>query len=177
MVQRDRLSYRTLQWLVAAFALLHNLEEAVTMPSFAPLMREHLSGFAPSGLLAATEHLAWFYIALIVATLVPFFVVLVAVKKPASRAAAWAVVLVQSIFLVNVFAPHVPAALVLRGYAPGVVTALALQLPFSVLFLRRSVREGAVSKAGVALALGLALPALVLLLGTLYFVVGKAASN
>jgi hypothetical protein len=76
---------------------------------------------------------------------------------------------------VNVFVPHLPAAWVLGGYAPGVVTAVAIQLPFSVFFLRRSVRESAVSMPGVALAVGLAPPALAGLLGVMYFVVGKVA--
>ena len=75
--------------------------------------------------------------------------------------------------LVDAFVPHVPAALMLSGYAPGVVTAVAIQLPYSVFFAWRSVRNGAVSKTGVALAVGLAVPALVGLLGALYFVVGK----
>jgi hypothetical protein len=173
VLQLGRLPYRTLQWLVAAFALLHNLEEAVMMPAFAPLVRERFSGIAPPALLAATAHLSWFYIALTVATLVPFFVVLVAVTRPTSRAAAWAVVFVQSLFFVNVFVPHVPAALMLGGYAPGVVTAVAIQLPYSVFFLRRSVREGVVSRAGAALAVGLGLPALLVSLGALYLVVGN----
>jgi hypothetical protein len=173
LLQADRLSYRTLQWLVAAFALLHNLEEAVMMPAFAPLMRERLSGRAPSVLLAATEDLSWFYIALIVVTLAPFFVVLAAVTRRTSRAANWAVVFVQSIFFVNVFVPHIPAALAMGGYAPGVVTAVAIQLPFSVVFLRRSVREGVVSRTGTALTVALGIPALLVLLGALYLVLEK----
>lgn len=173
LLRADRISYRTLQWLVAACALLHNLEEALMMRTSAPLIRERLSGVVPSSLLAATEELSWFYIALIMATLAPFILVLNAVMRRTSRAAAWAVVFVQSLFFVNVFMPHLPAALMLGGYAPGVVTAVVIQLPFSVIFLRRSIREGAVSRTGVALAVGLAAPALAVLLGALYFVVGK----
>jgi hypothetical protein len=175
VLQIDRLRYRTLQWLVAGFALLHNLEEAVMMPAYAPLVRERFTGVAPQGLLAATAHLSWFYIALTVATLIPFFVVLISVTRRTSRAAAWAVVFVQSLFFVNVFLPHVPAALMLGGYAPGLVTAVAIQLPYSVFFLRRSVREGAVSRAGVALAVALAPLALLVSIGTLYLVVGNMA--
>jgi len=169
----ERLSYRTLQWLVAACAFLHNFEEAVMMRASAPHIRERFAGLAPADLLAATGHLSWFYVALLAATLVPFMVVLNAVMRPTSRAAAWAVVFVQSIFLANVFVPHVPAALMLGGYAPGVVTAVVIQLPFSVIFLRRSIREGAVSRAGAALAVGLAVPALIGLLGAMYLVVAR----
>ena len=168
----DRLSYRSLQWLVAAFALLHNLEEALTIPAYAPTVRQRLSGLAPTALLAATQDLSWLYVTLAAATFVPAVVVLVATSGRASRGKAWAVAFVQGLFLANVFVPHVPAALVLGGYAPGLATAVLINLPYSVYFLRRSVREQAVSRAGVALAVGLAVPALFLALGTLYLIVG-----
>jgi hypothetical protein len=171
----DRLSYRTLQWLVAGFALLHNLEEGLTMPGYATVVRERLSSIAPTHLLAATEHLSWFYAGLLVATFVPALIVLAATSARPSRGAAWAVVFVQSVFLVNVFVPHVPAAVMLGGYAPGVVTAVCINLPYSLYFMRRSVREGTVSSTGVAWAIGLAVPVLVVSLALLYVIAGKKA--
>ena len=36
---------------------------------------------------------------------------------------------------------HVGATVILGGYAPGTVTALAIHLPFSVSLLRRAARE------------------------------------
>ena len=128
-------------------------------------------------LLAATQDLSWFYVALVIATVVPIVVVAVATAGSYGRFRAWAVVFVQSLFLVNVLIPHVPAAIVLGGYAPGLVTAVGLQLPFSVYFIRRSVREGVVSNAGAALALGAAVPALVVGLGTLYLIAGGLNSR
>ena len=68
-------------------------------------------------------------------------------------------------------------AIALGGYAPGVGTALLVNLPYSVYFLRRSVRDGAVSRNGVASALALALPALVLILAALYAALAPAASG
>jgi hypothetical protein len=165
----DRLSYHSLQWLVAAFAVLHNLEEALMVPRYAPLVRERLSGIAPAAVISATGPLSWFYGALLAATIVPALVVLVAVTRPMTRTTAYAVLFVQSLFLVNVIVPHVPAALLLGGYAPGVFTAVVLQLPFSVYFLRRSVLEGAVSGRGALLTVVLAGPGLLLALGTFYW--------
>ena len=128
----ERLSYRTLQWLVAIFAVLHNLEEALTIPSYAPEVRQRLSQVLPSAVLAATEDLSWFYVALAVATMIPILVVLVATTVRPSRGATWAVAFVQSLLLVNVFVPHIPAAVVLGGYAPGLATAVAIMdLPYS----------------------------------------------
>jgi hypothetical protein len=165
----DRLSYRSLQWLVAAFALLHNLEEALMMPGYVPLVRARLSGIAPAALLTAAGHLSWFYGALVAATIVPALVVLIAVTRPMTRATVYAVMFVQSLFLVNVIVPHVPAALLLGGYVPGVVTAVGVQLPFSVYFLRRSVLEGVVSGRGALATVLLAGPGLLLVLGTFYW--------
>lgn len=167
-----RLSYRTLQWLVAIFAVLHNLEEALTIPSYAPEVRQRLSRVLPSTVLAASEDLSWFYVALTVATVVPILVVLVATTGRPSRGAAWTVAFVQSLLLVNVVIPHIPAAVALGGYAPGLATAVAINLPYSVYFLRRSVRDGALSRREVVLAVALAVPALVVGLATLYFGVG-----
>ena len=166
----SRVTYRTLQWLVAAFALLHNAEEAWTIAAYAPEVRQRFADVAPAGLLLATTHLSWFYCALLFATIIPTLIVLAAVTGRAGRIAAWAVVFVQSLFLVNVVVPHVPAALVLGGYAPGVVTAMGVELPFSIYFLRRSVREGVVSGPGAAWTVSVAALALPLLLGVLYTV-------
>jgi hypothetical protein len=47
--------------------------------------------------------------------------------------------------LVNVFVPHVPAAFVFRSYAPGLVTAVAVNLPVMIFLLVRALREGYVS--------------------------------
>jgi hypothetical protein len=164
----ERIPYRALQWFVAAFALLHNLEEALTMPAFAPVLRERASGVAPPELQSVTEHLSWFYAALAIVTIIPLLVV-IAAGHWRNRATSWAVVLVQSIFLVNVFVPHVPAAMILGGYAPGIVTAVAIQLPFSAYFLKRSVQAGVVSPAGVLLNLVVAVPALLLTIGAFYW--------
>ena len=44
------------------------------------------------------------------------------------------------------------AAIVLGGYAPGVGTAVLLNLPISLYFRRRSLREGYVTRRAASLA-------------------------
>jgi Protein of unknown function with HXXEE motif len=43
--------------------------------------------------------------------------------------------------LVNVVVPHVPVAIVFRGYAPGVVTAVLINLPLMAWLAWRAVKE------------------------------------
>ena len=43
--------------------------------------------------------------------------------------------------LVNVFVPHLPAALWFRSYAPGVVTAVLVNLPLMSYLAVRALRE------------------------------------
>ena len=47
--------------------------------------------------------------------------------------------------LTNVFVPHLPAAIRFRGYAPGVITAVAIKLPLMTFLAVRSVGDGWVS--------------------------------
>jgi hypothetical protein len=55
------------------------------------------------------------------------------------------VTLLAAVMLVNVVVPHVPLALISGGYAPGVVTAVLLNLPVDLLWLLRYRREAVVS--------------------------------
>ena len=62
-------------------------------------------------------------------------------QRPDSLVALWLVLLIQTTVLLNVVW-HVAAAVVLfGGYAPGVATAVLLNLPFSIYLLRRAGRQ------------------------------------
>lgn len=87
-------------------------------------------------------------------------------ESPAPRRAVpesiWAYLTFGSIvaMLANVFVPHLPAAIRFRGYAPGVISAVAINLPLMTFLALRAVRDGWVSGckavafgAGVPLAL------------------------
>jgi len=73
----------------------------------------------------------------------------------------------------NVFIPHVPAAVALGGYAPGVATAVLINLPFSIYFLRRSLGEGRVDWRGLAVTAAIALTILVLGVPLLWLLTGN----
>ncbi|HUR94105.1 MAG TPA: HXXEE domain-containing protein [Gemmatimonadales bacterium] len=148
-------------WLVPVFLALHNAEEAVFFPRYLPFVLGRL----PSGLQAVagpvTSGQVW--LALATLTLAAFGVAAWAARHPASRAALWLLLLIQAALLVNALW-HVAAAVVLfGGYAPGVVTAVLLNLPFSIYLLSRARREGWLGRA----ALWALLPAALLVHGPL----------
>ena len=52
---------------------------------------------------------------------------------------------VAATMLINVFVPHVPAAVRARGYAPGLVTAVTLVLPVTGRYIVQSHRQEVLS--------------------------------
>ena len=121
-------------WLVAALLAIHDAEEALAFPRYLPLVLARLQSIPR---VTYQQMLA----ALAVVTLVPVVVVAWAQARPASRAALWAVLLIQTVMLVNVVSHVAVATFLLRGYGPGLATALALNLPWSIYLLRRARRE------------------------------------
>jgi Protein of unknown function with HXXEE motif len=132
-------SRQTAIWLVPILLTLHNLEEALLFPRYLPLAVARL----PEGLqaIAGAITLGQVWIALAVVTAVPFGLAAWAAARPSSQLATWCVLLVQATVLLNVFWHLATAVIVFQGYAPGLVTALLLNLPFSLYLLRRARRE------------------------------------
>ncbi len=141
--------HRLLLALPLAFAL-HDAEEALTLSRALPAVRERAPALAAALLGPSDPGRAVVLTALGVATLVPLAASLWAIARPASVAARWAVLLVATTFLVNA-AAHVVTALWLHAgprtptlgawYAPGLVTAVLVNLPLTLHVLRRAARE------------------------------------
>lgn len=132
----DRARRRAAGVLLAA-TLAHNLEEglayAASRPAAAALIHAAAPGLnppAPDTFRAVLAALSAALIALLGwAAITP------------RRRAAWRVLrAVAAVFLANVAIPHVPAAILLGGYAPGVVTAVAVNLPLCAWIVWRSGR-------------------------------------
>jgi hypothetical protein len=132
-----------LLWLVPVFLTIHNLEEAVVMPAFI----EKRNASVPDSLREFIPPVTYkqFLIALAIITIIPCIVALFWVTR---RWAVYLLVGFQVVMLINVFA-HTLMALSLRGYAPGLVTALIINLPFSLYLLKRAVSEKWMSKRAV----------------------------
>lgn len=121
--------------LLSAF-ILHNVEEGLTYAIYreqsqALIQRLFFNAFvAPS--------VALFHVALLLVSLVAIFAMGWTLLH---REAALALMLLKGlawIMLLNVLVPHIPAAFFLGCYAPGTVTAVALNLPIAAYILFRS---------------------------------------
>ncbi|MGH2822960.1 MAG: HXXEE domain-containing protein [Thermoleophilaceae bacterium] len=133
------MSRRTVLWLVPVFLALHNAEEALLFPRYLPLA----IGRLPEGLraFAGAITLGQVWAALAVVTAVPFALAAWATARPDHRIAVWLLLVVQATVLLNVLWHLAAAIVVFQGYAPGVLTALAVNLPFSLYLLRRARAE------------------------------------
>lgn len=122
-------------WLLPVVLALHNLEEGIFFPEYVPRVLERL----PAGVRdwIGPVSLREMGVALALATAIPLGFSLWAAARPANRTALWLVLAMWATLLLNV-AWHVAALVLFRGYAPGVATAVALNLPLSLLVLRRA---------------------------------------
>ncbi|WNG59947.1 HXXEE domain-containing protein [Archangium gephyra] len=125
-------------WLVPLLLTVHNAEEALFIHRVLPLSAEHfpapLRGWMP------TVTPPQFLIALSVATVLPYVVALLCGREGERRRWVFLLVALQATMALNVLS-HVGAAVMLGGYSPGLVTALAINVPFSVYLLHRAIRE------------------------------------
>jgi Protein of unknown function with HXXEE motif len=123
---------------------VHNAEEALLFPRYLPLVLGRL----PEGwrAIAGALTLGQVGIALGLVTLIPLLLAIWATRRPDSTVLLWLLLLVQATVLLNVLWHVSAAAVVFGGYAPGLVTAVLINLPFSLYLLRRAARERWVSR-------------------------------
>jgi len=78
--------------------------------------------------------------------------------------------------LVNVVVPHIPAAIIFRGYAPGVVTAVLINLPVLTFLSVRAIKDGYVS-GRKAVAFACVVPLGIVALSPVLFALGRWLSG
>lgn len=145
------MSRKTLLWLVPILLTIHNLEEALVMPAF--LEKRNAAVPGPMREIVPPVNYRQFLIALIIITIIPYLIALLWLNR------SWAVyvlVCFQVVMLINVLA-HTLMAIFLRGYAPGLLTAILINLPFSLYLLKRALTERWISGKALALMFPLGL--------------------
>lgn len=133
-------------WLVPLFMAIHNVEEWVSFAVYLPLVEGRLPGAVLK--LVGLPTVEQMRLALVVVTAIP--VVLAAWMSFSSRKepAVSALLLFQAMLLLNVIW-HVGSAIAFRSYLPGLITAVCINLPFSIYLFRRAAREQWVSRRRV----------------------------
>ena|SRR5271157_5055484 len=113
--------------LIGVMLVLHNAEEYLTFPGFLSSASRLPRWLPPPGPLHNSQYMR---VALVIATVLPLAVITWAILRP-RKALLISVLLLESILLVNA-GWHILAALVRNGYAPGVITAVLINVPFGV---------------------------------------------
>ena len=130
---------RSLVWLVPILLAIHNAEEALFFPRYLPFVLYRL----PAAWQALIAPLTTGQVgaALGAVTAVAFIAAWWSYQSPDSPVALWLVLLIQTTVLLNVVWHAAAAVVLFGGYAPGVATAVLLNLPFSIYLLRRAACE------------------------------------
>jgi hypothetical protein len=132
-------SRRAAIWLVPVVLAVHNAEEAIAFRRFLPRLASSLPG--PLRTIEQRLSFGSMLTVLVLVTLVGVAVALWSTLRPRSRAALWAVLAVVATIALNVGSHVVSAIVIVRGYAPGLVTAVLVNAPFAVYLFRRAFRE------------------------------------
>jgi hypothetical protein len=139
--------------LIGLTLVLHDTEEFFTFPRFWSSSVGQLPRWlSPQGLVHNPQDLR---VALVIATVLPLGVIAWAILRP-RKALLVSVLLLESILLVNA-GWHILASAVRGGYAPGIVTAVLINLPFGVYVLRRAVKEQWIPTRTAWLLIGIAI--------------------
>ena len=141
---------RHLAVALGAAIVLHNAEEGLAFARFGEPVAALLRRWG-----VPIEPLPWeaMRAGLIAATLVPLLLIGIATLGARTEWKDAILAGVAAVFLLNVFVPHVPAAVALGGYAPGIVTALLLNLPICTLMIREVARGGILRPSALRVAL------------------------
>ena len=146
---------KTLLFLGATVIVAHNLEEAFVAPRW---LSQH-SGELVARLGRPIPHFSTqgLHIALAFVTLLSLVVIAVASRSSPRSLGTYSLLTLFWIYFINAFVPHIFVALVLRSYVPGLLTALLLVVPYTVVFAASGMRAGRYTKRGVGIVLGVAL--------------------
>lgn len=121
------------------------MEEALTVARYLPRVGQ----LVPAAFRRAIPEAEAIYLALAVVTLIPIGFAVLARRPGSTSWATYGLLLVAAVLLVNIVW-HLLAAAALGGYSPGVVTAVVINLPVTILALRWAIRNAWLSRRGVA---------------------------
>lgn len=123
------------QWLFPVVITLHNLEEAIWLPAWSNHAGKWHRPVSPSA----------FRFAAAVFAALAFIVTFWSARAGRESVGAYLITGYALAMLINVLVPHLLATVAMRRYMPGLGTAIVLNLPVTIVLLRRAFAEGYVS--------------------------------
>jgi len=137
--------------------VIHNTEEALWLPAWSRRAKAFHKEVRPDE----------FRFGVIVVTVIGTLLTFLRIVAPASAVILYAYYGFVGMMVLNAAFPHLVATVALRRYAPGLVTALALNVPIGLYLLLVKYR-GLLNPAAAALAIALVSVAVVSLLRPLF---------
>ncbi len=129
----DKISFIQLLWGVPILLAIHNLEEAPFMEKWSKELP------LPIHPIVSTRQ----FVAAVTLLTIAGFAATYFGSTTSNRPTGISIILgIQMVMLVNAIAPHLVTTLRFRKYSPGVITALLLNIPFSMYLFQRAMLEG-----------------------------------
>jgi hypothetical protein len=123
------------RWFVPFSITVHNIEEAFTLDSFLPVIKERLSRYDHKDIVPTWPQ---YRLALITVTLIPYVVAILPIK---SARRLTLMLVTSTTMLINVI-PHLAGSLIFKRYVPGLASSLLINLPSSLLTIFLAFRSG-----------------------------------
>jgi len=127
-----KVTFTQLLWLVPLFFAIHNIEEVPFMAKWA----EKLD--SPMHPKVTTRQFA---IAVTFLTLGSIIITFFATREPDNYIGTILVLAIQAILFVNAFAPHIVMTVKMKLYSPGLVTAVLINIPFTIYLFVLAINE------------------------------------
>jgi hypothetical protein len=131
-LQPSTLTFTQLLWLVPLFFAIHNVEET---PFMAKWTEKLDSPIHPK---VTTRQFA---IAVTLLTLGSIVITYFGTRNPDSFLGPIFVLAIQAILFVNAFVPHIVMTVKMKMYSPGLVTAVLINIPFTIYLFNRALQE------------------------------------
>lgn len=112
---------------------LHNIEEAIWLPGWSKYAKKFHE----------PVNKTQFIFAVIIVTIIGYLVTLIEIlDNDTGSILSYAYLGFVGMMGLNTFLPHLAATIILKKYAPGLITALLLNLPISIIIIIRYIDAG-----------------------------------
>ncbi|WP_059045512.1 HXXEE domain-containing protein [Paenibacillus rubinfantis] len=160
----DNISVSSLVWLFLVAFVIHDMEEVIWVGPWAKRNRQKVVAAVPVRMKRSlTQMLNITSSQFAVAVLLEFIVFVPFTLMAAEQGGFFVFLSFNTLFFVHVFT-HVAQSLYLKMYTPGVVTAVLIVLPYSLLLFKRLLSENLVTWGEILLSLPVGLLVLPLVL-------------